>query len=278
MSGLTNLAGKVGVVTGGASGIGLGIARRMAAAGMKVVIADIEQGALSVAAAATGALAVRTDVSSFESVGALAERILSIHGAVHVVCNNAGIGPMCKIDQMSMDDWKWIINVNLWGVIHGVQVFLPLLKANPGGGHIVNTSSMSGLASLARQGPYSVTKFGIVALSEALAQELAEEDSMVGVSVLCPGPVRSRISTGSRNRPASNSKGGLTDVNLDDLSFLFPDGVPYLEADAVGDLVLSAVRSGDLYIFTHPELYDFVKARHFSIDQAAAAALRMKGT
>jgi NAD(P)-dependent dehydrogenase (short-subunit alcohol dehydrogenase family) len=273
MSSLTNLVGKVGVVTGGASGIGLGIARRMTAAGMKVVIADIEQGALDAAAAEIGALGVRTDVSSLDSVSALAEKIVSVHGAVHVVCNNAGIGPMCRIDQMSMDDWKWIINVNLWGVIHGVHVFLPLLKANAGGGHIVNTSSMAGLASLAMQGPYCVTKFGVVALSEALAQELAQENSRVGVSVLCPGPVRSRISTGSRNRPASTARNGLTDVNLDDLSFLFPNGVPYLAADAVGDLVLAAVSSGDLYVFTHPELYDFVKARHAGIDQAAAAAL-----
>jgi NAD(P)-dependent dehydrogenase (short-subunit alcohol dehydrogenase family) len=276
MTGLGELTGKVAVVTGGASGIGLGMARRMKAAGMRVVIADIEQAALSAAARELDVMGVRTDVASLESVTSLATQVVAACGAVHVVCNNAGIGPMGRIEELTYADWKWMLDVNLWGVIHGVHVFLPLLKKNADGGHIVNTSSMAGLAAVPGQGAYCVTKFGIVALSETLAQELAAQGSKVGVSILCPGPVRTRINTGSRNRPASAERAGLSDVNLDDLPDLFPNGVPYVEPDAVGDLVVAGIRRGDLYILTHPELFAFVADRHAAIDAAVRAHLERR--
>ena len=152
MSGLKNLSGKVAVVTGGASGIGRGIATRLVEHGMQVVIADIEQSALDRTAAEIGATAIRTDVSSLESMRALAENVRARFGTVHVVCNNAGVGSVARLESMTSADWQWMLGVNLWGVIHGVSVFLPLLKANPDGGHIVNTASMGGSASKAKAG------------------------------------------------------------------------------------------------------------------------------
>jgi NAD(P)-dependent dehydrogenase (short-subunit alcohol dehydrogenase family) len=276
MSAFRELAGKVGVVTGGASGIGLGIARRMKAAGMKVVIADVEERALKSAGDALGALAVRADVRSYESVKALADRVVDAYGTAHVVCNNAGVAPMAKIENVTLDDWKWMMDVNLWGVIHGVHAFLPLLKANADGGHIVNTSSMSGLAATPTLGPYCVTKFGIVALSETLEAELTAEGSLVGVSVLCPGPVRTRIGRSSRNRPEDTSQQGLRDMELEEVAHFQGQTIPYVEPDAVGELVLSAVRSGDFYIQTHPELFDFIFARHARIEASVQSALRAK--
>src|SRR5262245_33434334 len=139
MSGLANLSGKIAVVTGGASGIGRGIASRLLAQGMKVVIADIEQSALDSTAAALGVTGIRTDVSSLESVQALAEEVKRRFGTAHLICNNAGVGSVARLADMTAADWQWMLGVNLWGVIHGVQAFLPMLKMNSEGGHIVNT-------------------------------------------------------------------------------------------------------------------------------------------
>ncbi len=207
MSALPDLRGKVAVVTGGASGIGMGIARQLIAEGMQVVIGDIEAGLLRKAADDLGAVGILTDVSDLDSVRALARSATERFGTVHVVCNNAGVGPLAAIADLTMADWHWIIGVNLYGVIHGVQTFLPVLQANEDGGHIVNTASMAGLVAPPRLGAYSVTKFGVVALTEVLAAELAQTGSKVGVSVLCPGVVRTNIGTSSRNRPAHLAAG-----------------------------------------------------------------------
>ncbi len=215
MSGLPDLRGKVAVVTGGASGIGKGIAAKLRAEGMRVVIADIEQDVLRETAAAIDAVGVPVDVSDLESVQGLAKEATARFGTVHVVCNNAGIGPLAQIADLTMDDWHWMIGVNLYGVIHGVQTFLPILRANPDGGHIVNTASMAGLVAPVRLGAYSVTKYGVVALTEVLAAELAAAGSKVGASVLCPGTVRTSIGTSSRNRPEHMADGGLTDVDIE---------------------------------------------------------------
>jgi NAD(P)-dependent dehydrogenase (short-subunit alcohol dehydrogenase family) len=214
MSALPDLRGKAAVVTGGASGIGKGIAARLIAEGMRVIIADIERGALEKTAAELGATAAGVDVSDAGSVAALAERAIAEFGTVHVVCNNACVGPMAPVADLTMADWDWIIGVNLYGVIHGVQTFLPVLKANPDGGHIVNTASMAGLVAPPRMAAYCVTKFGVVALTEVLAAELTAEDSKVGVSVLCPGTVRTNIGASSRNRPQHLAGGGLADVDI----------------------------------------------------------------
>ena len=203
MSGLPDLSGKVAVVTGGASGIGKGIATQLVAEGARVIIADIQRDAMAATAAEIGAaLAVQVDVSDPSSVDALARQVIETFGAVHVVCNNAGIGPLAPVADLTLDDWRWMIGVNLWGVIHGVHTFLPILKQNRDGGHIVNTASMAGLVAGPRLGAYAAAKYGVVGLTEVLAAELAADNSRVGVSVLCPGTVHTNIGNSSRNRPA----------------------------------------------------------------------------
>ena len=274
MSGFTDLQDKVAVVTGGASGIGLGIARQFRAAGMRVVIADIEEAALQRAATEIGALGVRTDVRDAASVQALADATIAEHGAVHVVVNNAGVGPMAPIADLQLSDWQWMLQVNLWGVIHGVHTFLPLLQQNAEGGHIVNTSSIGGLVPGPGLGAYNVTKYGIVALTETLAMELAAQDSPVGASVLLPGTVRTGIGKSSRNRPADAADGALADVDLE----AGPDlGMTWLEPDDVGRIVIEAMAAGDLYIVTHPEGWPMVAARHQAIADAFTAAATGRG-
>lgn len=270
MSGLSELSGKVAVVTGGASGIGRGIAARLHANGMKVVIADVEEGALKQASSELGVTGIRADVSSLQNVRALADEVRHRFGAIHVVCNNAGVGSVARIDSMTTEDWQWMINVNLWGVIHGVSVFLPILRESPEGGHIVNTASIGGLATMPGLGGYAVTKFAVVALSETLAQELEAERSRVGVTVLCPGPVRTNIKTSTRNRPPALARGGLKDTDLE----TSPDGarMRWLEPEQVGDVVVRAIRRGDLYAFTHAEMQAIPAARHARIDAAFRVA------
>ena len=266
MSGLQQLAGRTAVVTGGASGIGKGIARQLSAEGMNVVIADIEQGALDAAAEEIGALGVVTDVSSLASVQALANASVERFGAVHVVCNNAGVGSGARVADMRAADWDWILGVNLLGVIYGVQAFLPLLQANPEGGRIVNTASMSGLRARPGAGGYAVTKFGIVALTETLALELEAEGSKVGATVLCPGMVHTNIKSSTRNRPDNLAAGALADYDIETTEL--GARMRWLDADEVGRIVVRAIRRGDLYAITHPEQIGEVEARHRAIERA----------
>ncbi len=188
--------GKVAVVTGAASGIGRAMAERFAAEGMKVVLADIEQEALAQAEAkmkAAGAtvLAVRTDVSSASGVQALAGRTIDAFGAVHILCNNAGVPPVVGPSwELTEADWQWVLGVNLWGVLHGIRVFVPIMLGQDSEGHVVNTASMAGLLSLPWAATYDVAKHGVVTLSESLHGELAAVGSKLKVSVLCPGWVK----------------------------------------------------------------------------------------
>ena len=203
---MEDLQGKVAVITGGASGIGRAVAEKAAAEGMKIVIADIEEGPLKEAEGElTGqgaeAIGVVTDVSDAASVRELRDRALERFGAVHLVHNNAGIGTGGPIWDFSEEDWRWIIGVNQWGVIHGIATFVPLLMEQ-GEGHVVNTASIAGLTTTAFLGPYHTTKFAAVAMSEVLSKDLQMAGSPVGVSVLCPGFVQTRIAESDRNRPA----------------------------------------------------------------------------
>jgi len=268
MAGIEDLDGKVAVVTGGASGIGLGIARRLAAAGARLVIGDIEEGALRETSDALGALGVRTDVRDRASVQALADAAVERFGTVNVIVNNAGVGPFGRLADLTENDWRWIIDVNLWGVVHGVGVFLPILQDAPGGGHIVNTASMAGLRPGPNLGAYTVTKYGVVALTETLAIELAQDGSQVGATVLCPGPVHTNIGSSTRNRP-QGLEGALADADLP-----MVEGRTWMDPDEVGDVVVEAIRGGELYAVTHPAMFPPVQERFERItaafDKAAA--------
>ena len=210
---MKNLDGKVAVVTGGASGIGRAVATRFAEAGMRVVLADIQEDALDrtaseLAAAGHQVIGVRTDVSVGESVEALAATVMAEFGAVHVLHNNAGVGVGGYLWTHTQRDWEWVLGVNLWGVIHGVRVFVPLMISQGEPAHIVNTASMAGLISVPGLGAYNVSKHGVVTLSETLERDLRIAGAPIGVSVLCPGLVMTNIFESHRNRPGDISDEG----------------------------------------------------------------------
>lgn len=267
MSTVKDLHGKVGVVTGGASGIGKAIAAAMVAEGMQVMIADIEADRLHLTAREIGAIACQTDVSSAQQVDALAASAIRQFGSVDVVCNNAGIGPMAPLHELTLNDWRWILDVNLWGVIHGVASFLPLLRANPAGGHIVNTASMAALMPVPGLVAYCASKYAVIGLSEAMAEDLAAEGGKIGVSILCPGPVQTDLGTSTRNRPADLA-GALKDVKLEDSVQFQNAAVNWLSAEATAAQVLHAIRHNQRYVITHPDMLAPVEQRHRAIEGA----------
>ena len=258
---MTELAGRVAVVTGGASGIGLGIAQAFHDAGARIVIADLSLEQAEAAAESLDGLAVQTDVSDASSMQALAEATLAHYGEVDVLVNNAGVGPQAKLADMTLADWHWLLNVNLWGVIHGLDTFLPLISARPEGGHIVNVSSMSAFSPLSPLGGYAVTKAGVTALTEVLALELEQSGSAVHATVVAPGPVRTQIGQSLRNRPAQDV-GSLREFNIS------PPDELWKEPREVGEIVLDAVRANALYAITHPQLWPRVAARNAGIAAA----------
>ena len=262
---MEEVAGKVAVVTGAASGIGLALARAFVEAQMKVVMADIEADALEDAAAGLpeGAevLTVVCDVASAEQVDGLRDAAVDRFGTVHVVCNNAGVSAGGPIWLASDDEWDWVLGVNLRGVINGVRAFTPML-IEQGEGHIVNTASMAGLVSAPLMGVYNVTKHGVVTLSETLDAELQMVGATgVGVSVLCPGWVRTRIHEAGRNRPLSAEPTAVE--TMDDSMREFIAGViaAGLDPADVAAMVLHAIRTRQFYILTHPEWAAFVSQR-----------------
>ena len=204
---MRELEGRVAVVTGAASGIGRALAQAFAAERMKVVLADIEEQPLAEAAGAlTGsgaqALAVPTDVTRPEALEALARRSLDAFGAVHVLCNNAGVFAAGRSWEAPLEDVRWVLDVNLWGVLHGIRAFVPVMLAQDTPCHIVNTSSMAGVTSIPYVSAYHMSKHAVVALSECLYKELRSQQARIGVSVLCPELVATRIAQSERNRPA----------------------------------------------------------------------------
>jgi NAD(P)-dependent dehydrogenase (short-subunit alcohol dehydrogenase family) len=204
---MQELKDKVVVITGGASGIGLAMAKRFAREGMKLVLADIEEDALrrveqEFRKAGVPVLAIRTDVSRSHDVERLAEKTLATFGAVHVVCNNAGVAPGGVVWESTVADWEWVLGVNVWGVIHGVRVFVPIMLRQDTPCHVVNTASVAGLLSVPGMGIYCVSKHAVVTLSECLHHDLAQRGSKIGVSLLCPAFVPTGILDSERNRPA----------------------------------------------------------------------------
>ncbi|MBI2704230.1 MAG: SDR family NAD(P)-dependent oxidoreductase [Actinobacteria bacterium] len=270
---MEDLEGKVAVVTGAASGIGWALARRFGAEGMKVVLADVEEDALGSRVAELGdttdVTSMVCDVSRLDDVLALRDHANETFGAVHVVCNNAGVGGGGPMESLTENDWSWVLGVNLWGVIHGVQAFLPGLLAQ-GEGHVVNTASVAGLFSAPFMGPYNVSKFGVVTLSETLYNELAMSGSDVGVSVLCPSWVATNIAASARNRPESllnEVAEGEVAETPDDPSrgmaemlgqFITDRG---MAPEDVAAKVVDAVRTKRFYILTHDDSAPAVRLR-----------------
>jgi NAD(P)-dependent dehydrogenase (short-subunit alcohol dehydrogenase family) len=256
---------KIAVITGAASGIGYGLAERCAQEGMKVVLADIEENALDLAERhlremGASTLVVPTDVSKANDVEALAEKVLNTFGAVHLLCNNAGVGTSSTTWGSTLADWEWVLGVNLWGVIHGIHVFVPIMLEQGNECHIVNTASVAGLITGASSGVYATTKHGIIALSETLYRELEQRGSSIGVSVLCPGFTKTRIMESGRNRPeelqndTTEEQRNLSDPIVQTLEYtitrMVSKGIPVQQ---VAELVMSAIRDEKFYILVNAD-------------------------
>jgi NAD(P)-dependent dehydrogenase (short-subunit alcohol dehydrogenase family) len=260
---------RIAVVTGAASGIGRACADRFAAAGMKVVLADVEEGALRQAETAMrdkGAtvLGVVTDVSKADSLEALAKKTLDTFGAVHIVCNNAGVGGgFGPTWEQPLQNWEWGFGVNLWGVIHGIRTFVPLMLKQGTEGHVVNTASMAGLLSSPFMSVYDATKFAVVAISESLSMELALQGAKVKVSVLCPGFVSTNIGTSERNRPTHlhAPEQQLSEAEQSFVAMMLSAVAAGMPPAEVAEKVFAAIQNEEFYIFPHPEFLPFVRTR-----------------
>lgn len=265
---MKEFSGKVAVVTGGASGIGRGMAERFAHEGMRVVLADVEVSALQRAVAemrAAGASieGVSCDVSERSSVVSLSNTAFDAFGRVDILCNNAGVSSGAAASwQQTESDWKWVLGVNLWGVIHGISVFVPRMIAQGTEGHIVNTSSLSGLLSMPYGAPYNVSKFGVVALTEALHYELIITKSKLRTSVLCPAWVRTAILDAARNRPAELAATAGDTIDPEWSKAFRARLSEGLTPEFVAGRVMEAIRNEQLYIWTHPEYRRAVQLRH----------------
>jgi NAD(P)-dependent dehydrogenase (short-subunit alcohol dehydrogenase family) len=258
---------RVAVVTGAASGIGRALAERCAREGMRVVLADIEEAALQqtneeLKAFGATTLAVVTDVSRAESVAALADRAFETFAGVHLLFNNAGVGGGSSVWDTSLEDWDWILGVNLWGVIHGVRTFVPRMLAQDAEGCIVNTASVAGLLSSPGLGAYKVAKHGVVTLSETLHHELALRQSKIKVSVLCPGFVNTRILTSERNRPGGPGQPEAMNPVDAAIREMVRQGIEAGMSPAqVAETVFEALREERFYILTHPEYKEAIGLR-----------------
>ena len=265
---MKDFKGKTAFVTGGASGIGLAMARAFGRQGMNVVIADIEDAPAKAAVEQLAseqikAVSIQCDVGERNNLRAAALEAVSAFGKVHVVCNNAGVGAGGEIGKVPERDWDWIVDVNLKGVYYGVETFLPLIRGHGEGGHFVNTASIAGLISGPGMEPYSATKYAVVAMSEGWAMQLG--GSNIGMSVLCPGFVRTRIHESARTKQArfaGAEQEGFDPQRREMISKAIETG---LDPDVVGARVVEAVRDNQLYIFTDPRFKDVVEMRFAAI-------------
>ena len=265
---------KVAVITGAANGIGFGIAERCAQEGMKVVLAGINEDNLLKAETrlkqtGTDLLVVRTDVSKRKDVEALAQKTLATFGAIHLLVNNAGVGAGTSVWESSWEDWEWVVNVNLWGVLHGVKVFTPLMLAQDTEAHIVNVASVAGLLASHPSAPYTVTKHAVVALTESMYYSLVERDAKLKVSVLCPGWVKTSILKSGRNRPSElNVKPARGSLRREDLE-AYRRMEAALEAgmsiEELADHTMQAVRTEQLYVLSHPKHTSQIQERFDNI-------------
>jgi NAD(P)-dependent dehydrogenase (short-subunit alcohol dehydrogenase family) len=268
------LKGRTAFVTGGASGIGLALGRAFAEAGMKVMLADVERRALDAALKdlhdfGPNVRGVSCDVADADSVERAALAACEAFGNVHVVCNNAGVAAGGGIDTISLDNWRWVLDVNLMGVLHGIRSFLPRMRAHGEGGHIVNTAAMAGMNAGLGFSPYVASKFAVVAMSEGLAMQLKPHG--IGVSVLCPSFVRTRMGDSGRNRSGRYGEAQPLDpaspagMMVAEIAGRLQAG---LDPAAVAASVLLAIREDQLYVFTHPNMREEVDGRFAAIQAA----------
>ena len=261
---MEDVAGKTAFVTGGASGIGLGISEALVAAGMNVVIADLRPDHVETAlqrfaesGRSESVHAIALDVTDREGFARAADEAEKVFGNVHVVCNNAGMGILGPVTLARYDDWDWGLGVLLGGVVNGIQTFVPRLLAHGEGGHIVNTSSMAGVLPIPGAAIYITAKAAVIGLSEALRSELAGEG--IGVSAFCPGPVQTNIREGGRTRPERYADSGYT--QLEEELEERPNSPLWMDPVECGERVLAGIRRDDLYIFTHREFREGAEER-----------------
>jgi len=255
---------KVAVVTGGGSGIGRALALSLAREGARLVLADLDEPAMDGVARqareqGVETLTVRTDVTELAQVQALAERAWKAFGAVHVLCNNAGVAAWGGLDKATHRDWQWVLGVNLWGVIHGIEAFVPRMITGGQRGHIVNTASMAGLIASQGLGVYNTSKYAVVGLSETLAKDLKPYG--IGVSVLCPMGVETRIRESERSRPAALRNEAAAEPAVELIG-------RYLAPETVAGMVLDAIRRGELYVITHDEGLEPLRRRFERMQQS----------
>ncbi|MEM6535103.1 MAG: SDR family NAD(P)-dependent oxidoreductase [Pseudomonadota bacterium] len=274
---MTDISGRVAFITGAASGLGLSMATAFAARGAKLMLTDRDEAGLAAAAALIkaqgGEVATAIcDVTDIEAVRAAAEATLAAFGKVHIVVNNAGVATGGAPGDTPIEDWRWIIDINLMGVVHGVEVFTPILKRQGEGGHFVNTASLAGHGAAPGMGPYTATKFAVVGYSEGLKLDLAEEG--IGVSILCPAWVRTKIHTTALGRPSAaevSQSDAEENAAYQGMAAVINSGI---DADTVGEWTADCVEADRLYIFTHPEFMAAIDHRYAAIkaDYEAAAA------
>src|SRR2546426_2608571 len=255
---MESLKDRTAVVTGGASGIGRSLCLAFAGEGARIVVADIDDAGMAetargVAKAGSKAITVETDVTKLASVQSLADRAFGEFGRVHVLCNNAGVAVHGLLDSASHRDWEWVLGVNLWGVIHGIEAFVPRMIVQKEPGHIVNTASMAGLIASQGLGVYNTSKYAVVGLSETLVKDL--KPHRIGVSVLCPLGVETRIRDSERSRPAA-----LRNERAERAEPMQLIG-RYLSPETVADMVLAAIHANELYVITHDESLEPLRRR-----------------
>ncbi|PDH40412.1 MAG: short-chain dehydrogenase [OM182 bacterium MED-G24] len=267
---MKDVAGKVAFITGGASGLGLAMARSLSGAGMKVVIADIEDSALAAvddefSDSNTDVLTIKIDVTDRDSMSDAANKTIEAFGKVHVLCNNAGVFVGGNVSDMTYKDWDWVMNVNVQGVINGMVTFVDLIKSHGEGGHIVNTASIAGHIGIAGLSVYNMSKFAVQGLSEAMRPDLAQFN--IGTSVLCPGVVATNIFNAERNRPddlkkeSTQSRQSGTGSSAAEGRGIGSMMDNILQPSVIGDMVLDAIVNDVFYIFSHPSFKERVGAR-----------------
>ncbi len=259
---MTDFSGKTAFVTGGAQGIGFAIAESLAKRGANIMLADINEAGLKQAKEKLSKLNTQIDycicdVASAEAVQAAADKTIERFGKVHYLVNNAGVGIGGEVGETPLKDWKWIVDINLMGVVYGCEVFVPLIKSHGEGGHVINTASMAGHISLAGMGPYHATKYAVVGYTECMRQEL--EPHNIGVSALCPGWVQTEIHLSAKNSPTNAGIDSEPDDRFAQIAEFVENG---LEPHRLGEWVADSIEANRGFIFTHPDMRPAIEARY----------------